>query len=211
MKRLLGVTILASFSILALHAQEYKPVTGYVGFGFTTPTDQFGERHETGWNFLGGIGYQFSRMTAFNFEYTYNQLGYAFTPQTPIGGVLQDRYNGDTMLHGFTLGPRFTIPLPRSDVYFTGNYGIYNARFELTRPGVATTVICDPYWYWCGTGLVPVDFVVGERSTWKQGWNAGMGFEFGTNVKFFADARFNWVATPNIRYQSIPVAFGVRF
>jgi hypothetical protein len=95
--------------------------------------------------------------------------------------------------------------------YVTGGYGIFARNFQLTRPSVGTTVVCDPFWYWCGTAIVPVDVVLGSHTTWKQGWNGGLGVEMGGHVKFFAEARYMWVATPRIRSEAIPVTFGVRF
>lgn len=72
-------------------------------------------------------------------------------------------------------------------------------------------MVWDPYWFYCGTAIIPVDLIVGERTTWKQGWNAGIGLEAGGRVKFFADARYLWIANPQIRIEAIPVTFGVRF
>lgn len=205
--------LLSLFSGLLLQAQEFSHFQGYVGGGFTTPRSSFGDRHDSGWNFLGGGGYRFNPAISLNLEYSFNSNNYGFTPDTAAGAIIANRYDGHTELHGFTLNPRYTFDFKRGGLgaYVTGGYGVFARNFSLTRPGFGTTVVCDPYWYWCGTAIVPVDFVLGSRTTWKQGWNAGLGVEFGARVKFFAEARYLWVATPQVRVQSIPATFGLRF
>lgn len=194
---------------LSIHGQEFHRVAGYFGGGFTTPLDDFGSRHDTGWNILAGGGIRLTRMVGLNFEYSFNQLGYNFSPNPVLQASPLD---GTTKLHGFTANPRFTTPsIFGVNTFVTAGYGIYNRRFELTRPGVGSAIYCDPYWWFCTDVLVPVDVAVGERSTWKQGWNFGGGLEFGGRMKFFADIRYMWVATPNIRTKALPVSFGVRF
>ena len=200
------------FSGLMMQAQEFSHGQGYVGGGFTTGVSDYGNRHDTGGNFIAGGGYRFNPSFSLNGEYTFNHANYSYTPTTTGGAILNQLLDGHTELHGFTLNPRYTFgEFHGVDAYVTGGYGIYARKFQLTRPGVGTQVICDPYWYYCGTAVVPVDYLLGERTTWKQGWNAGIGVEMGHRVKFFADARYMWIANPQIRIEAIPVSFGVRF
>jgi len=211
MRRLI---LLSLFSCYLLQAQSFLEShgQGYIGGGFTSPLSDFGSRHNTGWNFMAGGGYRFNTAFSLNLEYTYNHLDYGYASSAPIGTILNARYDGHTELHGFTLNPRYNVGHYKgANAYFQAGYGIYARKFQLTRPAVGTTVICDPYWFYCGTAIVPVDLILGERTTWKQGWNAGMGVEFGGRVKFFADARYLWVANPQVRIQTIPVSFGVHF
>lgn len=206
--------LLSLFSGLLLQAQpaEFSHFQGYVGGGFTTPRSGFGERHDTGWNFMAGGGYRFNPAMSLNLEYTFNNSAYAYTPTSPGAGIIANRLDGTTELHGFTLNPRYTFgSLRGANAYVTGGYGIYARNFSVTRPSIGTTIVCDPYWFWCGTAIVPVDVLLASNTTWKQGWNAGLGVEFGARVKFFADARYQWVANPNVRIQAIPVSFGLRF
>jgi len=194
-----------------LYGQESKPITGYVGMGLTPPISGFGSRHDTGGNFLAGIGYRFNRTFGVNFEYTFNELDYIF-PETPLGQRAETVLHGHTRLHGFTLAPRITLPSIRLvNTYVTAGYGIYDRSFQVTTPGLTTGIVCDPWWGFCTGGLVPVDVVVAEHSTWKQGYNVGLGVEFGRNVKFFADVRYLWIATRDVRVSTFPVAFGVHF
>ena len=196
---------------ITVYGQEIKPITGYVGMGLTPPISGFGSRHDTGGNFLAGIGYRFNRTFGVNFEYTFNELGYVF-PETPLGQRAGTVLHGHTRLHGFTLAPRITLPSIRLvNTYVTAGYGIYDRSFQVTTPGLTTGIVCDPWWGFCTGGLVPVDVVVAEHSTWKQGYNVGLGVEFGRRVKFFADARYLWIATRDVRVSAFPVAFGVHF
>jgi opacity protein-like surface antigen len=212
MRRFVLISFLAGALLHAQPPQEFNHFQGYFGAGFTTGVSDFGSRHDTGWNILAGGGYRFNPALSLNLEYTYNNASYNFAPQTPGQVVLANRYDGRTELHGITVNPRYTIgSLKGIDAYVQGGYGIYARNFTLTRPTIGTTVVCDPYWFFCGTAIVPVNVIVGSHTTWKQGWNAGIGLEFGARVKFFADARYLWVANPQVRIESIPVSFGVRF
>lgn len=147
-----------------------------------------------------------------NFEYTFNELNYIFT-EPEIGQAAPTVLEGHTRMHGFTLNPRVTLPSSHGvGTYFTAGYGIYDRIFQVTTPGLTGAIFCDPWWGYCSSGFVPVDVVIAENSTWKQGYNVGLGLEFGRpNLKFFADARYQWVATPNVRVSAFPVVFGVRF
>ncbi len=53
---------------------------------------------------------------------------------------------------------------------------MYNRSVEITEY-VGNGVICDPYWYMCGT--YPVEDVVGSRGGWDFGFNIGGGVGFG--------------------------------
>src|SRR4029077_575353 len=49
--------------------------------------------------------------------------------------------------------------------YGIAGLGLYYRPVNITTPAVGYTTICDPYWYVCYPVLVPVDQVVGSRSS----------------------------------------------
>lgn len=210
MKRLL---VVAALSCLALQGQslDFSKAQGYIGGGFTEPRASFGHRHDRGWGFLAGGGYRVAPTVSLNIEYSFNKLDYnrtAFVPGSS-GSVV---YSGGSEIHGFTFNPRLhTPPLGKVGTYITGGYGIYWSKFQLARPGAAT-VLCDSYWSQCpALSVVPTNSVLGQTNTWKGGWNAGAGVEFGGRIKFFADARYVYIFTTNVRTEMIPVTFGIHF
>ena len=59
-------------------------------------------------------------------------------------------------------------------------------------------VICDPYWYVCGT--YPVNSVIGSRGGWDPGFNigGGVGIHISETAEFFIESRFHYVVGPDI-------------
>ncbi len=88
-------------------------------------------------------------------------------------------------------------------------------------------MICDPYYYICGT--YPVDAVIGSRGGWDFGFNigAGVGFALGDSAEFYVESKFHYVWGPEIvaatplpsgqgtgggtNGQYLPLTFGFRF
>jgi hypothetical protein len=211
MKRLL---VAAALSCLALQGQSFdlSKAQGYVGGGFTEPQAGFGQRHDMGYGVLAGGGIRISPMISLNVEYSFNKFAYDYKTYLPAS-VTTTTYHGASEIHGYTFNPRIhTPPLFKMGTYITGGYGIYDAKFQLDRPS-STTVLCDPYWSQCKPGtVVPTGWALGQTSTWKGGWNVGLGIEGGkSRVKFFADARYVYVFTANVRTEYIPVTFGIHF
>ena len=101
---------------------------------------------------------------------------------------------------------------------------MYNRKVEITEY-IGNGVICDPYYYICGT--YPVDAVVGSRGGWDFGFNigAGVGFALGDEGEFFVESKYHYVMGPDIPAerpvsgqttgsatgQYLPLTFGFRF
>jgi opacity protein-like surface antigen len=197
-------------------AQDDRKATAYFGGGISPTSGDFGDRHEMGWGLLGGGGYKFNPNFGLNLEWNYDRLSYKYSnpnvpPNLPPGVITV--LDGTTQLNGFSVNPRWNFKTegPVSG-YVTGGYGIYNQKFQITRPGTGSVVVCDPWWGWCYEGLVPVDYLLKEYSTWKGGFNVGGGVEFGgESGKFFVDVRYRYIYTTNVRTSYIPITFGFRF
>ena len=67
-----------------------------------------------------------------------------------------------------------------------------------SREYVGNGVICDPYWYVCGT--YPIEDVVGSRGGWDFGFNVGggVGFGLGESAEFYVEMKYHYVAGPEI-------------
>ena len=81
--------------------------------------------------------------------------------------------------------------------YVVAGPGAYYRKVEITEY-VGSGVICDPWYYVCGT--YPVTAVVGSRGGWDFGFNVGggVGFKIGESSEFFIETRYHYVAGPEI-------------
>jgi opacity protein-like surface antigen len=107
-------------------------------------------------------------------------------------------------------------------VYALGGGGIYHRLIQLTTPSVGYTSVCDPYWYICYPTLVPVDRIIGDRTSNDFGINFGAGVTFGANAKVYVESRYHYVWGPKVTNpltsQEVrtnagffPLTFGVRW
>ncbi len=107
--------------------------------------------------------------------------------------------------------------------YFVTGLGVYYRPIKVTTPGVGYVPgYCDPWWYVCFPGgFVPVENIVGERSSTDFGMDFGGGVMFGA---FFFEMRYHYIWGPTIdttgeggaesrkaNGQFLPITFGFRF
>ena len=99
--------------------------------------------------------------------------------------------------------------------------GVYYRPVQVTTPGVGWVPgYCDPWWYICYPGgFVPVDNIIGERSSTDFGMVFGGGVNFS---KIYAELRYHYVWGPTIQNpldgseikadgKFLALTFGVRF
>jgi hypothetical protein len=75
--------------------------------------------------------------------------------------------------------------------------GVYYRPIKVTTPGVGYAPgYCDPWWYVCYPGgWVPVENIVGERSSTDFGMAFGGGVRFGA---IYAELRYHYIWGPTI-------------
>ena len=78
--------------------------------------------------------------------------------------------------------------------------GVYYRPIKVTTPGVGYVPgYCDPWWYVCYPGgFVPVENIVGDRSSTDFGMDFGGGLKFGA---FYAEARYHYIWGPEVEEQ----------
>lgn len=196
-----------------------------IGGGATAP---IGNAARDGWETWGynvnaGVGWNFSRYIGALFEYQFNRMK---IPGSTLAGLAVE--NGLSNLGGnintwsLTFDPIVYMPLsPRFGTYVTGGGGFYRKVTNFTQPALTTE--CDPYYFYCYQGYVPV--TVAHSSSNQLGANLGLGLywkAFGdySNAKLYTEARYVWVnsplASPKNPYGSgtegfIPITIGLRF
>lgn len=214
----LGV-LLGAAATPAAYAQYYdysinkdNPIQWHVYAGMNIPTGSNGDLLNTGWNF--GFGVTFRQPGApfgLRLDVTYTDNNVSAHGLYQAAGATQTDING-----GWVNGWAFTADgefrhhfNDQIYGYVLAGIGAYYTSIQLTEVGVG--YICNPWWYYCylGTGNV----VTVSNSSTKFGWNAGLGvgFELHGGASLFAEARYTWVDTSAVKFEYIPLVFGVRF
>ena len=206
-----GITLASGIGLLmigALSAQETPPVAFNVGGGFTQGVGGTGRRLNTGWNFDGGVGYNFSSYVGLMGQFNFNQFDINSTTLNNLGFP-----GGDLNIWSVSLDPVVhTNPRGPVDLYFTGGGGLYHMRQEFTAPTTAFFTGFDPFFGFFPVA-VPANQVLTSYSVNKPGVDGGMGLAFGTkwHVKVYAEARYHRMILGDRHFDYLPVTFGIRW
>jgi opacity protein-like surface antigen len=192
-------------------AQNTNRFTFNAGAGFTEPVRFTEDRLSRGFNLNVGGGINFTPSFGLIGEFGYNDLGL-----TDAALAAANVPNGSTRVLSLTANPIFRFnPRGRFDVYAIGGGGWYRRTVEFTEPTIATVTAFDPFWGVFFPVAVPANQVIGSFSQNKPGLNAGGGISFSlrgdSNAKIYAEARYHYLFTDNVRTTLLPVTFGLRW
>jgi opacity protein-like surface antigen len=201
---------LVTLTPLAAYAQQDRPVRFSLGGGYTAPNSEVSDRLGGGYNFNIGADFAVNPMFSIEGLYSFNGLGekaiaIPVAPCEGCDGVPTDFFGSMNMQYGTVSG---IIQKPEGQVkpYGLVGMGIYYRPIKVTTPGVGWVPgYCDPWWYVCYPGgFVPVDNVVGERSSTDFGMVFGGGVKFGP---VYAELRYHYIWGPEIEAgeTSLPV------
>jgi opacity protein-like surface antigen len=198
---LFGVLVAAGPAV----AQDEKPVSINLGFGWAFPTGDFKDSFDSGWNGTAGLTFNFNEHLGIRAEYIYARMDgperTISVTATPIAaaatnGVLES--NQHMHVGSFNLvygGHGRDNPFGG---YVLGGVGIYHRTVEITSPAIGFTTFCDPFWYVCYPTAVEVDRILGDRSSNDFGIDIGGGITFGRAAKFYVESRYHYVWGPTI-------------
>ena len=201
-KLALSVSLIVGWAICA-SAQELPKIGFSVGAGFTTPTGNFGNNLDTGWNVDAGAGMYFTKELGVNLDAAYNTLGFNSTVLGNVG-----YHSGSDNIFSLTLNPIVHVtPHGPVDVYVTGGGGYYYVDQAFSSAGT-TTFPGAPFFPY---GPTAAGFS-NSYSTNKPGIDAGIGVAFGHKWggQFFAEARWDRIFLNNYHMDFLPVTFGFR-
>ncbi len=205
----------------ATGAAQDRPLHFNIGGGPTFIMGDLADRFEMGWGPALGITFDVNERVGVQFEYAYRWFG--IPDETDI---IAGRFSANHQTHELSFNMIADLTQPDSPVrfYVAGGPGMYNRKVEITEY-VGNGVICDPYYYICGT--YPIEAVIGSRGGWDFGFNigAGVGFALGDEGEFFIESKFHYVWGPEIpaerpaagqaggstNGQYLPLTFGFRF
>ena len=181
-------------------AAQDKPAHFILGGGYTAPNSEVRDHLGDGWNFTIGAQANVTPVIGIEGLYGYNGLGSKRisipVSGTPGGaGVPTDFFGKMNMQYG--IGNLVIQGTGGVKPYGVVGGGVYYRPIKVTTPGVGFVPgYCDPWWYVCVPGgFVPVETIVGERSSTDFGMDFGGGVKFGA---FFTDARYHYIWGPTI-------------
>lgn len=181
-----------------------------LGAGVTPTLGSTSNRLTTGWNFVGGAGYNFAPPFGVTFQVVYDGLGVS-------NSVLKEFKVPGANAHvwGFTLDPmvRFRSS-SRLGFYVIGGGGYYRRVVNFTQPTVAIEELFDPFFGIITPILVQAQETIGTitRVGWGGNIGAGATFRLGeSGAKFFTEVRYHHIATGPRPTDLLPVTFGIRW
>lgn len=208
MKNILLASGIGLLLVGAVSAQETHHFTFNAGAGFTTPLGGTGTRLNTGYNFDGGVGFNFNSVFGALVQFNDSQMDINGPTLRGLGFP-----GGNVNLWALTLDPIVhTNPRGPVDLYFIGGGGLYHWRQEFTEPTVAIFRGFDPFFGFYQTAI-PAQNVLTSYSVNKPGVNGGVGLSFGprSRMKVYAEARYHRMIFGNFHADVLPVTFGVRW
>jgi opacity protein-like surface antigen len=210
-------------------AQERR-VNFSLGGGYTQPNAEVSDRLGGGFNFNIGLQVNVTPVIGIEGVYSFNGFGDKRI-SVPVAGnpggtpVPTDFFSDMNMQYG-TANLVFQKPEGTVRPYGLVGMGVYYRPIRVTTPGVGFVPgWCDPWWYYCVPGgFVPVENIIGERSSTDFGMDFGGGVNFGV---LFAELRYHYVWGPEVEVpagitvpanidlkangQFLATTFGVRF
>lgn len=199
-------------SVLPLYAQDERRFNISAGAGFSVPTSDASANLNTGWNIGVRGGWNVTQSFLADLEFTYNRWDLTSRALARFGEP-----GGYADVWSLTFEPVIRFA-PRSPIsaYILGGTGLYHRGLTLTQPATFSTIFCDPFFFgFCFPALVQGTQVVASFETYKLGFNAGGGLEFGlghSGLKAFAEAKYNEMFTTHgTNLSFVPVTFGVRW
>jgi opacity protein-like surface antigen len=192
-------------------AQDDKPVQFTIGGGYTAVLGAASDRVGSGGNFTLGVLFKPSPVFGIQGEYGWNgmkqkQLSLPVSG-APGGSAVPTDFFADANMQYGAANLIFSPAMGgKTAPYFLTGLGVYYRPVSISTPGVGYTTICDPYWYVCYPAAVPVERIVGKRSSTDFGMNIGAGVNFAIkdSTSMFVEVRYHYVWGPEIDSANLP-------
>jgi len=192
--------LLLTMSPAGAEAQD-NPVKFSLGGGFTVPNSEIKDHLGNGYNFNFGLEVSVTPAIAIEGLYSFNGLGQKRisipVSPTPNAGSVPTDFFGDMNMQYGTANLVLRKPDGVVRPYGLVGAGVYYRPIKVTTPGVGFVPgYCDPFWYYCYPGgFVPVENIVGERSSTDFGMDFGGGVNFGA---VYAELRYHYIWGPTV-------------
>jgi opacity protein-like surface antigen len=228
MRRIVGFMFVAALAAAVPANAQDKTVHLNLGGGYTFSLSDVRKHLGDGYNFNAGLTFDVAPAVSVQAEYGFTGLG---DKSISVPGILptdaptvltgsMDMHHGDVNLvfRSHSSG--------KAKPYFLAGVGVYHRTVKVTTPSVGYVPgYCDPWWYICYPGgLVPVDKVLGSRSSTDFGMNFGGGVnvELSDAASLYFEIRYHYIWGPDVtdsngkgygkaNGQFLPLTFGIRF
>lgn len=208
MLRRFGFLVVAALLAAApATAQDEKKVQLNIGGGFTGVYGAAADHIGNGGNFTLGVIFNVNPKIGIQGEYGWNgigkkQLTHDVCATNPCAGpfIPTDFFADGNMQYGDANVIFTPSRASKAQPFVLAGLGVYYRPVNITTPGVGYTTICDPYWYVCYPTLVPVDQVVGSRSSTDFGMNFGGGVNYKLTdaASIYFEVRYHYIWGPEI-------------
>ncbi len=195
------------------------PIGWNIGGTIAFPLGDSADRVNVAGGLAAGVTFNFAR----NFG---AQLEYGADWSSLKTGQLQNvGIGGNALLQYFDLNLVFH-PTRAGAIgfYLIGGGGLYYRGAEVTKAeGTIIQPYCDPWLYYCSAVPVPVESILGSRSSWDFGLDGGVGMTFAIAppLRLYLEARYHYIFGPSYTAangerraadgQYLPLTLGLRF
>ena len=212
-KRVAVVCVVVLAMAVPAAAQE-KPYSFMVGGVLMAPLSNSADRFSMGLGFTGGFAWRFRSQLSLTADYLWSALG------------VQDDSAADSASRPAEVTPRIqfgTVNIKfqgapgRARLHLLAGGGIYHRSVGLRASGSGNISVCDPWWFLCPPGPIPVSTFNGTRTATNPGLNVGVGLTAG---RFFAEIRYHFMWGPKFQTSKgtedangkfFPLTVGVNF
>ena len=174
-----------------------------IGAGPTFAGGDLGNIFSTGFGPTLGVTFDVTPRIGLQFEYSYKWFSVEDYEDAFAG-----RFSANHNMHvlNYNLIANLNAPESKARFYVVAGAGSYDRTVEITQY-VGSGIICDPYFYICGT--YPINEVIGERGGWDFGFNigGGVGFKIAETAEFYVDFKYHYVSGPEINTTGIPTPY----
>jgi len=235
---LLALTLLVMGSPASAQSVD-KVVVWEIGGGYTWTMSDARDYFGDGYNFNFGLTFEVNPIFGIEGLYSFNGLGSKDitlpVSAVPAAGGIPTPFTADMNMQYGTAAVVLKSPkAARIRPYGLTGVGVYYRPITVTTPSVGFVPgFCSPWYYYCSPGgFVPVEDVVGERSSTDFGMVFGVGSDFrvGDNASIYVELRWHYIWGPelspagatavttltgttdtNANGSFIPITFGIKF
>lgn len=221
---LLGALVLMSVSARApaqtYYEQTFRPwqaVHWHIEAGYSPTLGQTSKYFDGGWTLGGGLTWQPERAVPLALRADLDYSYFSATRNLIAINEQADQIqidNGHGEVFGLNVDGEWRARLsPATSAFVLAGVGVNHRRIALTQTVALGSYFCDPYFGYCGFGVVPGDVVVASADTTRFSWNAGAGLDFAlrNGQTFFVEARYMRLETRPEPTEFFPITVGLRF
>lgn len=212
-KRVAAVCVAVLAAAVPAAAQE-KPYGFMAGGVLMAPLSNSADRFSMGLGFTGGVAWRFTSDLSLTAEYLWSALG--VQQDSAMNGA--SRPAGVTpRIQSGTVNIKFQGAPGRARLHVLAGAGMYHRSVGLSASGSGNISVCDPWWFLCPPGPIPVSSFNGTRTAANPGLNVGVGLTAG---RFFAEIRYHFMwgpafntpaGTEDANGKFLPLTVGVTF